>query len=206
MDFNLDTPRTAAIIAGRSVNVIAPFAEGQPLTPATAAMLNQTLKENFSNNCRDKINLGQLDETGKPKGKAASGKPGSDDYVDAEYPLTDEQVQALVDAHMADYQPGVRSSNGAPRVTDPVEREARKIARSKVVAKLKEQNLKAADVDMDELVEGIFQKHKDQFMASGKKVVAAIMAAAAATDGLNISVVAPTPAPEPETVPEPAAA
>lgn len=188
MEYTADTPRAQRTIAGRSCTVIQPFAEGQPLTPATAAMLNQTLAENFSNNLRDAINAGQIGEDGKPLGTPAKGKPGSDDYVAPSHPLTDEQVQALVDEYMAEYQPGVRTGgSGTPRVTDPVEREARAIARSKVVEKLKAQGLKTKDVDMGELVEGVFQKHRDALMAAGKKVVAALEAASKNTEGLDIS-------------------
>ena len=50
MQFDKDTPRKERTIAGITVQVIQPFAEGQVLTEATAAILNQTIAENFSNN------------------------------------------------------------------------------------------------------------------------------------------------------------
>lgn len=171
MDFTPDTPRAARTIAGRSVQVIQPFAEGQPLTEATAAMLNQTLAENFSNNLRKTITDGPVDEAGKPTGAT----------------FTDEQVQAIADDYMAKYQPGVRmGGGGTPRVTDPVEREARKIAKSKVLELVKAKNLKAKDVDVAGLTEALFEKNRDVLMKQGASVVKALEAAAAKASELDI--------------------
>lgn len=153
MDFDTNTPRANRTIGGQTVTVIQPFAEGQPLTAATAAMLNQTLAENFSNNTRKAIN-----DLGENPDPAA--------------------VQALVDEYMAKYQPGVRSTGeGTPRVVDPIEREARKLAKAKAEAHVISKGQKPKDVDMKALTEAVFEKYRDQFMAGGKKVVAQLEAA-----------------------------
>lgn len=155
MDFTAETPRNERTIAGLKLSVIAPFAEGQSLTPATAAMLNQTLAENFSNNLRKAIGDGKLDANGKPTGTA----------------FTIEEAQKLVDEYMSIYQPGVRASgSGEPRVTDPIEREARKIAKIKAKEHVAANNMKEKDVDMADLTSLIFDKYRDQLMAAGKKV------------------------------------
>lgn len=153
MEYTAETPRTKRTIAGIELQVIQPFAEGQPLTAATAAMLNQTLAENFSNNTRKAITeLGENPDVAK--------------------------AQALLDEYMTKYQPGVRSSgSGEARVTDPVEREARKLARAKAEAHVISKGLKPRDVDMKDLTEKVFDKYRDQFMAGGKKVVAQLEAA-----------------------------
>ena len=184
MEITADTPRTERTIAGRKVSVPQPFAEGQVLTPQTAAMLNQTLAENFSNNLRAKIEAGVL----------ADGKP-----QDPIVALSDAEAQALVDAYAAEYQPGVRrTGSGAPRVTDPVEKEARKIARSKITEKLAAQNLKPKDVNMDDLLEKMFTKHREALMAEGKKIVRAQQAAAEKADAFNMDDIDLTPAIEEE--------
>jgi hypothetical protein len=158
------------------VQVIQPISEATVLTPALAAILNQTLAENFSNNLRKAIEAGvPADET---NGVAARD-------------FTDDEVQALADKYMAEYEPGVRrTGDAAPRVTDPVEREARKLAKAKVAEILKARNLKPKDVGTEgvaDLVDKLFTKNRDAFMAAGKKVVAALeKAAAAGTDSLDL--------------------
>lgn len=177
MNFDASTPRTERTIAGRAVTVIAPYAAGHVLTEAESAMLNQTVAENFSNNLRKKI------EAGETTGEGESA-------VTREF--TDAEVQSIVDTYMAEYEPGVRRSGdgSSTRVTDPVEREARKLARAKVNEVLKSRNVKAKDIGAEgvaELVGKLFDKNRDAFMAQGKKVVAALeKAAAAGSDGLDL--------------------
>lgn len=162
MDYTAETPRTARTIAGISVNVIQPFAEGQPLTAATAAMLNQTLAENFSNNTRKAI------ET------ALASDPNAD-------------IQSLVDKYMSEYQPGVRrAGTGEPRVTDPVEKEARKLAKARVLAAAKDKGLKAADVDVAGLTTRLYEANKEAFTAQAKAIVKASQKATEGVAGLSL--------------------
>ena len=166
MQFDANTPRKERTIAGITVQVIQPFAEGQVLTEATAAILNQTIAENFSNNLRATLEKGVLD---------ADGNKTADH--------TSETAQPLVDAYMAEYEPGVRrGGSGEPRVTDPVEKEARKIAREKASELIKSRGLKAKDVNMVEIAGKIFDKHRDALMAAAKKIVDARAKAEAANE------------------------
>lgn len=146
MQFNETTPRAARTIAGQVVQVIQPFAEGDVLTPATAAMLNQTLAENFSNNLRTAVQ------------EAAEAK------------ATEAAIQTIVDEYMARYEPGVRTGGGG-RTADPVEREAKKIARSKVLELLKKKGIKQADVNVGELVDALFEKNREVLLKEGAKIV-----------------------------------
>lgn len=167
MQFDSNTPRTDRTIAGRKVQVIQPFAEGQPLTEATAAMLNQTLAENFSNNLRKKV---------EAAGDAAD----------------DAAIQAIVDEYMGEYQPGVRaSSGGSARVVDPVEREARKLAKEKVRQLLKDRGLKAADVDFEDLVNKLYAKHEEAFITQGKAIVKALEKARSGNDEFTLDIDVP---------------
>lgn len=167
MEFNDKTPRVSRTIGGRLCKVIAPFAAGQPLTDATAAMLNQTFAENISNNTRAKIDAGPLGSDGKPTGKKFS----------------DAEVQKIVDDYTAEYEPGVR---GGGRSMDPAEREARKLARAEVIKLVKAQNMKQADVDLAGLTDKLFEKNRDKLLAEGARIVEAMNKAS--TDGLDLGI------------------
>jgi hypothetical protein len=181
MDISTSTPRTTKTIGGIEVQVPAPYAEGQVLTPILAAILNQTFAENISNNLREKLKAGIL-----PEGAAEGTTPT---------PYDSTTAQPLVDAYVAEYEPGVRrGGSGEPRVTDPVEREARKIARLKATEFVKAAGGKPADYDMGELTDKVFQANKDVLMAEGKKIVKANEAAAAkAKDGMSFEGIDLTP-------------
>lgn len=151
-------PRVTKTIEGFSVTVPAPFAAGDPLTEATAAMLNQTFSENIGNNTRAKLKLGIV----LTEGAEAT-------------PYTDETAQILIDAYVAEYEPGVRRGGGGEaRVTDPVEREARKIAKQKATELVKANGGKTTDYDMADLTDKVFEANRDVLMAEGKKIVAAL--------------------------------
>jgi hypothetical protein len=168
-----NTPRATRTIAGIEVSVPVPFAVGQPLTEATAAMLNQTFAENISNNLRKTLNDGFL-----PEGAAEGTDPTA---------YTSETAQPLIDKYVTEYEPGVRrGGSGEARVTDPVEREARKIARQKAVEVVKAQGGKPADFDMGELTNRIFDANKELLMAAGKKVVAELEKAKAKGNDISV--------------------
>lgn len=175
MEYNTNTPRTSRTIAGRSVTVIQPYAEGHALTEAEAAMLNQTLAENFSNNLRKRIEDGVTDADGnKTRDYGESGDADAD-------------LQALVDSYMTEYQPGVRSGGGgAPRVTDPVEKEARKLARQQASDYVKSQGMKVGDVDLPAITAALFDANRDLFMKQGAAVVAATQKAVKFSEGADL--------------------
>lgn len=134
-------------IAGHAFELAAPYAAGHVLNEAEAASLNQTRAENVGNQLRKHI-------------KALQG--------DAET-LTDEQaeqIRALVAERDASYTFGIRAATGATRTTDPVEREARVVAREQIVAHLAKSNRKIKDLDKELVATKIAE------LAANPKVVA----------------------------------
>ena len=158
MQITAETPRVTRTIAELALSVAAPYAAGHVVTEAEAAMLNQTVAENIGNNLRQKIKDGQLDADGNPTG----------------VPFTAEEAQAMVDAYTAEYEPGVRTSGGgSARIVDPVEKEARNMAKSKVLEHVKAKGLKAKDVNVVELTDAVMAKHGDVLRAEAAKIVKA---------------------------------
>lgn len=156
MQIDPNAPRAERTISDIKVLVPQPYAAGQPLTEATAAILNQTLAENVSNNLRAKLALGHVATEG---GEAQ--------------PHTSESAQKVVDTYLEAYEPGVKrgGGGGAPRVTDPVEKEARAIAKAKATEIVKARGLKPADVNMGEITDKLFEGNKDQLMKAAKRIV-----------------------------------
>ena len=200
MNITPETPRTARSIGGKSdtgnevrvtVQVPQPYSPGaRELTEGEANALNQIVAENLSNNLRASIVQGR--------------QIGEGDSATFE-PYTDDEAQALVDAYLAEYELGVRrAGSGERQVTDPVEREARKIAREKAKELIKSQGGKPADYDMAPIVDAIFAANKDVLMAEGKKIVDRANKAA---DSISVEGINLTPkAPEAPAAAEPEAA
>jgi hypothetical protein len=184
LNITLETPRKVRTIAGFSVNVPSPYIVGHQLTEGEANQLNQVLAENVSNNLRKKL------EDGKVVGEGENEEAA---------PFTPEEAQAKVDEYMLVYEPGVRTSaGGEPRVTDPVEREARKIAKSKAIELVKQHGMKAKDVDLTPIIDQIFEANRELLMTEGKKIVKALELAKQKGDGIDLTAVNLTPpAPEP---------
>lgn len=186
MNITDTTPRVKRSIGGKNdtgderrvnVDVPQPFATGaHTLTEGEASALNQIVAENLSNNLRAKIVEGKI--TGEGAGATSE-------------PFTDAEAQALVDTYLAEYELGVRrAGSGEPRVTDPVEREARKIAREKAKNYIKEQGGKPADYDLGPIADKVFEANKDVLMREGKKIVDA---ANKVSGGLDLAGISLTP-------------
>lgn len=112
------TEKKTKIIAGESFEISAPYAAGHALTEAEAKTLNQVRSENIGNNLREKIK--ELIEAGKL-----------------------DDARALVAEKDATYEFTLASASGtSSRALDPVEREARALAKEIVKAKLAEQGKK----------------------------------------------------------------
>lgn len=109
-------------IAGKTVNIEAPYAEGHTLNEAEAGALNQTFFENIGNNLRKKI-----------EEAAAEGK-------------TDADIQAMVDEYASTFEFGNR---GGGRILDPVEREARDIATESVKAAIRRKGMTITSIAKD---------------------------------------------------------
>lgn len=173
LNITADTPKGERKIADFQVSIARPYTVGHQLTEGEAAQLNQVLAENVSNNLRKRLGDGITEG----EGESATQRP-----------YTAEEAQALVDNYLNSYEPGVRQAgSGEPRVTDPVEREARRIAKEKVSALLKQSNMKQKDVDIGALVEAAYTQNKDALTAQAEKIVAARKKADAASDGIDLS-------------------
>jgi hypothetical protein len=199
MNITAETPRVPRQIGGKSdtgqvitvtVQVPQPYTAGaRELTEGEANALNQIVAENLSNNLRAKIVEGVV--TGE--GEAAVTTP-----------YTDETAQALVDSYLAEYELGVRrTGTGERQVTDPVEREARKIAREKGKELIRSQGGKPGDYDLGPIVDAIFHANKDVLMREGKRIVdqAAKAANTISVEGIDLTPKAPAAAEAPAAEP-----
>jgi len=159
LNISADTPRNDRTIGGLLVKVPAPYTEGHVCSAGEAAMLNQTLAENFSNNLRKKV------EAFVPEGAAEGTAPRI---------ATADEAQALVDGYAAVYEPGVRRSSGGGgrKSLDPVEKEMRVIARESLNALLQKQGLKRNEVDYDTLLDQVIDEHGDALRGKAEKIIA----------------------------------
>ena len=178
MDIPANTDTATRTIAGFSVNVPQPYNAGEPLTEITAAMLNQTFAENISNNMRKTLNAGLVAEEGQEA-----------------QPYTDATAQTAIDKYVAEYEPGVRrGGSGEARITDPVEREARKLAKKAVTDLIKSQGGKTAHFEVDELTETVFNGNRETLMSQAKKIIDQLKKASSGISLEGISVTATTAA------------
>ena len=143
MDFDKTTPRKEITVQKLTFSVIAPFAEGHPLTSNEANVLNQTFAENLRNNFASAV-------------KKAIEEAGDAASVDT------KALQKALDAYTAEYEFGVRrSGGGGGRIMDPVERKAMELARAKVRELLKAKGFKISSIKggkITELAKGLLEK------------------------------------------------
>lgn len=125
------------------------YAEGHTLNANEAAALNQTRAENIGNNfrsdiieAREKAWLAANGLTEVPEGT----KVPNDQALDAE---TLAALAAAFTEKASSYEFGVRSGGGGGRVTDPVQKEAKRIATETVTAAIKSQYGKLDAVDKE---------------------------------------------------------
>lgn len=143
------TPNTQTVtIQSESFTISAPYEEGHTLTAVEAKVLNQTRSENVCNNQRKAIKAAKEEGTFDLK---ASRKSVAD--YDAKYSF-------------ATGGPAVR------RTLDPIQKEARAIARNILSTKLREQGKKMKDQDKDKLASAIEQwAEHPKVIAAATKVV-----------------------------------
>lgn len=118
-------------IAGHSFDISVPYAAGHVLTEAEAKHLNQTRHENVRNNTAKKVK--ELMEAGKA-----------------------DEAKAVVAAYDAEYEFTI-ANVGAPKL-DPVEREARAIAKDLIKAHLAKTNRSISKVPEGETKESWAEK------------------------------------------------
>lgn len=136
------------VIAGVTVTVSTPYAEGHTVNAAEAKTLNQTRCENISNAMRTKI-------------KEAL-EAGADQSA----------IQEMVSKYDAEYTFSLASAGGGRRAVDPLEREALAIARAEVTRLIKEQGLKVKDVDKEVVEQNVaaFAEHPDVIALAKKRL------------------------------------
>lgn len=109
-------------VAGQTFTMPCPFEEGHALTAGEASQLNQVYHENLRNNVAKKV-----------KDAVAAGN-----FDQAEW-------QAKIDELAASYEFGKRRAGGPRASTDPVKREATRLAKEAIIAKIKANGKKPSD-------------------------------------------------------------
>jgi len=120
------------VIQGVQVTISTPYAEGHQVTAAEAKALNQVRAENIRNNMAAKV-------------KEIKG--------DAEE-LNQDQLNAIADAvsqYDREYEFSMASAGGGGRTTDPLEAEAKSLARKLVSEAARNQGLKLKDIPKERL-------------------------------------------------------
>lgn len=113
----------------QTVEIPAPYEAGHTLNENEARVLNQVRAENIANNFRSKIK------------DALDGAEGSASL---------DEVLADLRAYAESYEFTAATSGSGRAVLDPVEREARKLARKYINNKLAEEGRKVKDVEKEE--------------------------------------------------------
>ena len=157
-------------IQGLEFSVDWPYKAGSiELSPGEASALNQTRAENLRNNFAAQIKqaLAEYRETNKIP----------EDQEIASSVLDKETLDKDFKEYADNYEFGVRQLGGGGRIpTDPVEREAFKIASEKVREALKARNVKLTSVSketMQDMVEKVIAKYPD-ITAEAKRRVNAV--------------------------------
>lgn len=150
------TSRGSIDIYGLSFDVGAPYAEGHTLTSHEAAVLNQTRAENVSNNFRSSV---------KEMLEKHSVQKASE--------LPEEAMQALRSDFSeldSEYEFGVRRG----RVSDPVEAEARRIAKEALRAALSAKGVAVTKLNADQvnsLVEKYWPQYGEEWLSRARVIV-----------------------------------
>jgi hypothetical protein len=177
--------RRQVTISGETFEVRAPYSVGHVMNEAEASVLNQTFLENIRNNAAGKIKAA----------KEAAEKAGTPFSLDApiggEGEDSTKTLRQVIEAYSETYEFGVRTArNSEP--ADPVEREARSIAREAISAKLKASNVKRKDIP-DEAFEEALSKlaASDKVQAEARRRVDARQSLGLDELGLGSTVPAP---------------
>lgn len=145
-------------IQGLVVAVAQPYAEGHTISAAEAAALNQVRAENIRNNTAKLV-------------KEATKDLGEGDVLPDE---TAAELRAKIAAYDAEYVFTLASVGGGRTVRDPIEAEARKIARGLVTENLRAKGIKVKDVAKEKIDEAIARvAASDKVLAAAKKSVEA---------------------------------
>lgn len=148
-------------IQGYSFEIPAPYAEGHALTAIEAKVLNQTFAENIRNNVAKRVK----------------------EAVDA-----GQDPASIVAEYASTYEFTTPGTGGTARKLDPVEREARTIAREAIKAQLAEQGRKLKDVDPEKLEAAIdtVASREEVLKEAKKRVAAKAKTVELAAEGLDL--------------------
>lgn len=129
-------PEQNITIQGEAFVLKAPYEPGHTLTEVEAKVLNRTWCENVANNCRKVV------------------KEGADE---ANTEVTIEAARKKVAEYAAKYEFSLAAAGGSRASLTPEQKEARKMAREFIMAKLKKEKRKYKD-ESDESKENIEAK------------------------------------------------
>jgi len=162
------TPRRKIKIGGLIFDAPTPFSEGDVLTANEAAALNQTYLENVGNNFRSQVE--------KAKRAAIAGKEDVESLkavTDVQLKEFDKKLEAgtatlnaaalqhVLDSVVAGYTMGIRRSSSV-EVLDPVEKEARSMAKAILADALKKKGIKLNTVKSE-----WYDREIDKLLAEG---------------------------------------
>ena len=129
-------------IQGTELSIEVPYAEGHVLSAAEASQLNQVYAENVGNNFRAKVK------------EMLEGGSSVDD------------IQAALDAYTESYEFGTRrASSGTKRTVDPIEKEARALAKRALTEFFKKKDIDYSSLSVDEKEQSLrtyMEKHGEK--------------------------------------------
>ena len=161
-----EIPYTSITIQGLLFDVKQPYSEGHVLTAGEASQLNQVRAENIRNNFASTI------RTAITTYREAN-KLGEDEEVPLDQLDKDDLDDKLAE-YDATYVMGIRGGPTGPRTpTDPIMREAYRIAQEKVKTALKKKNVTISSVSkekMDEYIKGVIAKYADIMEEAKRRV------------------------------------
>lgn len=134
-----EAPMKNVTISGETFQIAAPYEAGHQLNEAEASVLNQTFLENIRNNAAGRI------KAAKEVAEKAGAQFSLDTPIGGEGEDSGKTLRQIITEYASNYEFGVRTGRTAEPV-DPVEREARVIAREAIGAKLRANGVKRKDV------------------------------------------------------------
>ena len=148
MEIAKNTPQISFGVADVTLKCFQPFVAGHVCTEKEAGVLNQTIVENVRNNKRK-----QMEEMVKAKASPV-------------------EMQKVVDDYLKNYDFGVRQ--GGFRTSDPIQAEAMRDARERVIAAYKKKGVKVGDIsgkDVSEKALKLIEKNP-KLLDRAKRIVA----------------------------------
>lgn len=153
--------RQSIVIQGYDFTIPAPYGEGHTLTANEASALNQLYAENIRNNSAARIKAA----------KAAAEEAGAEFSLDTAMVGEGEDavtLRAAIEDYAATYEFGARRTSTKEPV-DPIQREAFRIAKEVVSAKLASKGVKQKDLGegvYDQYVQSVVGQEKVQKLAA----------------------------------------